>query len=399
MVVKLNVYDLTKWNLFGAYHSGVEICGSEWSYGSLPDEGANQSGVWRCLPRTAGDCCSDANMGFKTRLVIAEVVTTRAEVRAALNQIRHSDEWKAGRYDLLNHNCNSFSDALCKLLTQGKGIPPWVNRLAGIGNSVNNFFGSINLTFGGSKSMASISGGPPGAANDMSPEKMLMDAVIGQYSPDKHRSNMTESIDDTPSKTRKAREASAKTPRGTIRLVTESASTPVLDKNPVNRLIAEEGFSSPRFATPRKDVASMLREEAAASTPGTPGTPGQTWLNMTPEPTPQKQARCETPERLRGNDEVKLAKSMHHKRMLELRGISSPGTPQRSTPQSLQKSIFVTPGSPGRSPGAGRFSPATVLAAQDSPIKFLTPPNTPVQILCTPPGTPTSPGIFSPSAA
>lgn len=38
-------------------------------------------------------------------------------------------EWIGTNYHLLNQNCNSFTDTLCKILC-GRSIPTWINRLA-----------------------------------------------------------------------------------------------------------------------------------------------------------------------------------------------------------------------------------------------------------------------------
>ena len=41
-------------------------------------------------------------------------------------------EFQPGTYDLVNKNCNHFSDAFCQVLV-GTGIPGWVNRMASVG--------------------------------------------------------------------------------------------------------------------------------------------------------------------------------------------------------------------------------------------------------------------------
>lgn len=47
-------------------------------------------------------------------------------------------EFPQGSYDLLNKNCNTFSNEFCKRVLDGLEIPKWVNRLAGIGGFVSS---------------------------------------------------------------------------------------------------------------------------------------------------------------------------------------------------------------------------------------------------------------------
>lgn len=56
-------------------------------------------------------------------------------VQKTLQALRTDPEWAGPRYDLLTHNCNHFTDAVCKRLT-GSGIPSWINRTAALGRNV-----------------------------------------------------------------------------------------------------------------------------------------------------------------------------------------------------------------------------------------------------------------------
>lgn len=120
----LNVYDLNEANEylypagFGVYHSGVQIGGKEYTF-------AGGGGIFSHDPKDAPGAryrCS-VNMGT--------VEGGQSAVDDAISRLR--GEFGPDRYNLINRNCNSFSDAFCQELT-GKGIPGWVNRVAYIGS-------------------------------------------------------------------------------------------------------------------------------------------------------------------------------------------------------------------------------------------------------------------------
>jgi len=122
-LVRLNVYDLR----FVGCHSGVEICGEEFSYGDVPEKPGAKSGVWRCHPRSAARC--GISCKFREAIVVGNAGSLE-EVKAVVEELRLT--WHASSYDLLVKNCNHFSDELCLRLT-GTHIPKWVNRAANLG--------------------------------------------------------------------------------------------------------------------------------------------------------------------------------------------------------------------------------------------------------------------------
>lgn len=69
------------------------------------------------------------NTTHKTRLLIGECTKTDSEINEILASMK--EEYKGNEYHLVRHNCNNFSDDLCKRLC-GKGIPKWINRPASI---------------------------------------------------------------------------------------------------------------------------------------------------------------------------------------------------------------------------------------------------------------------------
>jgi len=126
--VRLHVYLISAagsaGSAFGAYHSGIEVHGKEYSYG-FNDSSTAVSGVWVCEPMQPG-----AGFQYEQTIMQAQVQLSKVEALQTVKELAR--EWKGQEYDLVNHNCNDFCEALSiKLL--GVGIPAWVNRLARFG--------------------------------------------------------------------------------------------------------------------------------------------------------------------------------------------------------------------------------------------------------------------------
>ncbi|KAJ6224208.1 hypothetical protein RDWZM_002753 [Blomia tropicalis] len=131
-MVKVNVYGLTYLNRLleiaqcGIYHSGVEVYGIEWAYGGfeLP-----VSSIYRMdKPRDLVSLSIENKFHFIETIVMGPTNFTRTEIESILIDMGKS-EWIGTNYHLLNQNCNSFTDTLCKILC-GRSIPTWINRLA-----------------------------------------------------------------------------------------------------------------------------------------------------------------------------------------------------------------------------------------------------------------------------
>ena len=125
--VTLHVYDLGQGQLkavgthwAGAFHSGVEVNGKEWSFGGT-DQG---TGVFSNAPR---GCTMHS---YKESIAIGETALSAEAIDSLLQQM--ASEWAGSSYDLLHKNCCHFADALCISLGVG-GVPPWVNRAAQTG--------------------------------------------------------------------------------------------------------------------------------------------------------------------------------------------------------------------------------------------------------------------------
>mmetsp|Transcript_81532 Transcript_81532/g.251671 ORF Transcript_81532/g.251671 Transcript_81532/m.251671 type:complete len:234 (-) Transcript_81532:53-754(-) len=105
----------------GAFHCGVEVHGAEWSYES--------SGICCCWPRH-----SSKHIFFES-VPMGEVSLTELEVYDIIRSLK--EEWGDSCYDILEHNCCHFCDALCRRLGVG-GVPSWVTNLAQAGSAARD---------------------------------------------------------------------------------------------------------------------------------------------------------------------------------------------------------------------------------------------------------------------
>lgn len=122
--VYCNVYDLSPANDYGwgvglgAFHSGIEVYGVEYSFGS-------GGGVFAATPRDAGGA------KFREAVLLGEVFISEREVRAVVDSLR--EEFPGSSYNIITRNCNTFSNELARLLLD-KPVPGYINRLANMGS-------------------------------------------------------------------------------------------------------------------------------------------------------------------------------------------------------------------------------------------------------------------------
>ena len=101
---------------FGSYHSGVEVGGSEYTFGG-------GSGIFSHSPKDV------PNAKLRESILIGEILASRT-VEGSISELR--SQFEGSSYNLLMKNCNHFSDSLVFRLT-GNNIPGYVNRMATIG--------------------------------------------------------------------------------------------------------------------------------------------------------------------------------------------------------------------------------------------------------------------------
>jgi hypothetical protein len=117
----------------GVYHAGIEVLGSEWSFGMSSDAAndPNVDGVFSVRPRKAvGE--------FKEAVLLGHInpPLTPEKVQSVLDSLR--PQWKAATYHLLNRNCCLFSHAFALALNPefDRTFPHQIYRAAGVGSKV-----------------------------------------------------------------------------------------------------------------------------------------------------------------------------------------------------------------------------------------------------------------------
>lgn len=140
--VMLNVYDLHESNQYlyplgmGVFHSGVEINGTEWSFGACE----SGSGVFNTTPRVALGTST-----YRESIEIGTTTLTRGQINDVIGEL--SSAYQGATYNLTSKNCNTFSNALCMRLCNTP-IPAWVNRVADLGAKVNQIVPLSSLGLG-----------------------------------------------------------------------------------------------------------------------------------------------------------------------------------------------------------------------------------------------------------
>ena len=107
----------------GAFHAGVEVYQTEWSYGGSCN-GPTNTGIFSCPPR---GCEAHS---YREAIDMGTTTMSRQEVNKLISKLKV--EWTGHQYDLLRHNCCHFCEALCLNLGVGP-VPGWVTSLAGVG--------------------------------------------------------------------------------------------------------------------------------------------------------------------------------------------------------------------------------------------------------------------------
>jgi hypothetical protein len=124
MKIYLNIYDLHPVNKIlspiglGAYHTGVQFFDTEFAFGA--HEGSH-TGVFESVPKK-----STQGM-FRESIYIGVCELGIEKIFEVLEELKL--EYVGCTYDLLNKNCNHFSEDLVRKLTTQR-MPSYINRLA-----------------------------------------------------------------------------------------------------------------------------------------------------------------------------------------------------------------------------------------------------------------------------
>ncbi|KAK8520431.1 hypothetical protein V6N13_031118 [Hibiscus sabdariffa] len=125
--VVLHVYDLTHinnvsyWFGLGVYHSGIEVHGKEYGFGSHEFP---VSGVFEVEPKNC------PGFAYRRSIPLGSISIPLSEFTEFIEKI--ASQYHGNSYNLVSKNCNHFTDDVARKLT-GKSIPRWVNRLARLG--------------------------------------------------------------------------------------------------------------------------------------------------------------------------------------------------------------------------------------------------------------------------
>mmetsp|Transcript_93768 Transcript_93768/g.180931 ORF Transcript_93768/g.180931 Transcript_93768/m.180931 type:complete len:268 (-) Transcript_93768:4-807(-) len=130
-MVKLNVYDVTRSCLVGAFnhaslllikggifHVAVEVWHREYSFGS----GDRGSGVACKKPRR------DTDHTYRRSVELGQTELSAKECQTVAKRLAMAEDWQGRRYNTLVHNCTHFARKLVSELGVTP-VPDWVDRL------------------------------------------------------------------------------------------------------------------------------------------------------------------------------------------------------------------------------------------------------------------------------
>lgn len=151
--VLVRVYDLGKTALtrgflnqvtksYGAYHTGVEVYGREWSFGMTFDDWS--TGVTWNPPAVNPD------HSFRETLSMGYTPLSPEQVWQVIEEMK--PVWRGCTYNLLTRNCHHFSDTFSRRLGVG-GVPDWVNDLAKTGADTVDFLDSADSGYDGGEAL------------------------------------------------------------------------------------------------------------------------------------------------------------------------------------------------------------------------------------------------------
>jgi hypothetical protein len=128
---------------YGAFHTGVEVYGREWSFGMTFDDWS--TGITWNPPGENPDhtFCETLSMGY-TQLSPTQVWQLIEEMKT---------EWRGCTYHLLSRNCHHFSDSFCRKLGVNR-IPTWLNDLAGTGAATVEFLDTADSGYDGGEAIS-----------------------------------------------------------------------------------------------------------------------------------------------------------------------------------------------------------------------------------------------------
>jgi len=127
---------------YGAFHTGVEVYGREWSFGMTFDDWS--TGVTWNPPGMNPD------HKFRETLSMGYTSCSPEEVWQIIEDMKI--DWRGCTYNVLTRNCHNFSNTLCVRLGVGS-IPSWINDLADTGAATVEFIDSADSGYDGGQAL------------------------------------------------------------------------------------------------------------------------------------------------------------------------------------------------------------------------------------------------------
>mmetsp|Transcript_74083 Transcript_74083/g.240879 ORF Transcript_74083/g.240879 Transcript_74083/m.240879 type:complete len:224 (-) Transcript_74083:80-751(-) len=115
----------------GAFHTGVEVYGWEWSFGAA-DLG---SGVFFCQPRESEQRC------YRQSVNVGRTSLSPDGIDYILRKMER--EWMGPDYDLVRKNCCHFSESLIRKIVKSPQVPKFISSLHSTGAEVQDTVGHI----------------------------------------------------------------------------------------------------------------------------------------------------------------------------------------------------------------------------------------------------------------
>merc|ERR1719161_2529958 len=117
----------------GAYHTGLEVLGVEWSYQGFLDawDNPNLSGVVQNEPR------EHPAHQYRESIPMGESPMTEDEIDNIIDDFY--DMWAANEYHIVSRNCVTFAEELAVALKVPQEFPSWVKGAAEAGKSPGLF--------------------------------------------------------------------------------------------------------------------------------------------------------------------------------------------------------------------------------------------------------------------
>jgi len=187
--VLVRVYDLgrtfvTRWHnqvtkSYGAFHTGVEVYGREWSFGMTFDE--YSTGVTWNAPGQNPD------HSFRETLFMGYTDLSEKEVLKLVERLKV--EWKGCSYNVLSRNCHCFSDTFCRMLGADP-LPRWINDLADTGAQTVEYLDGADSGYDGGAAVVDFLG---------SLRDKVYSAIVGDPEEDERRPKKHGQAYSTPS--------------------------------------------------------------------------------------------------------------------------------------------------------------------------------------------------------